>query len=228
MALTLTTDERAALEARERIVREAVKFELDSGTFGLWNGLGSITVDSVTYEGVGQMGQASQIVQSGNLVPAGVELRLNGLDQRSGFTEGGLWTDLEDEDVHGRAVTMYRWYFDNTKRTNVAANLKLSRQTFKGFIDRIKREEQVAKGGGLSETLVAYLESTLMEINRRHVTRRTNEHQQQLFSGDDFFEFVPYMPTREIFWGRGGTVAGGGGGGGSSPGSTDRPPRNLL
>lgn len=227
MALTLTTDERNALENRLRVVREAVKFELDSGTFGLWNGLGSITVDSVAYEGVGQIARASQIVQSGNLVPAGVELQLHGLDQRSGFTPGELFTDLEDEDVHGRPVTMYRWYFDKDHRTVNAAGLKLNRQIFKGFIDRFKRVEEVATNGGVTTVLHTYLESTLMEINRRHITRRTNEHQTSLFSGDVFFEHVAYMPEREIFWGRSAGTIGGGGGGAGSSGAISTP-RNFL
>jgi len=227
MAITLSASERTALENRQRIIRDGVKFELDSGTVGFWTGLGPLTYDGVTYQGVGQLAQASQVTQSGNLVAAGIELQLAGLDQKSGFTPGELYTDLEDEDTHGRNATMYRFYFDAASLSKVNADLKLVRQVFKGFFDRTERVESWASSNQqISTMLSAFLESRLLELNRTHMTRRTNEHQQSLFSGDLFFDQTPDMGEREIAWGRGdsslppGVTPGGGGG--SRPNVDDR------
>lgn len=228
MAITLTSGQRTALAARELVVREGAKFELDSGTFGFWTGLGPLTYDSVTYQGVGQLATASPITQVGSMVAAGLELQVAGLDQQDGADAGSLYTDLEDEDVAGRLVTYYRFYFDRTKARRSVAELILAEQLFKGPIDRLKREEELGEGESVSSSLMVYVESRAMEFGRRHTTRRTNEHQQALHSGDLFFNQVHAMQGRELFWGRTGQLAGGGGGGPPGGGNGSGNPNREL
>lgn len=223
MAITLTSAQRAALSSRSLKIRDAVLLELDAGDIGFWTGVGDITVSGATYYGVGQMGQASPVNQSGNLTADGIELVLMGLDQQSGFTPGDLFTDLEAADTHGRAATVVRWYFDESVSSAGASDIVLSEQLFAGYIDRVKRIEKAVTLGDqttVSSTVSVYVESRLMELGRRFITRRTDQHQQAGdFSGDTFFNYAPFMESRVIQWGRSESIMGRGGNS-TDPGET--------
>lgn len=206
MAITLTTAQRTALQSGRLVARHGVLIELDSGDYAFWQGLGSFTYDSVTYLGIGQMGTVQPLAQSSGLVASGLELVLSGLDQDGAADDGDLYTVLDDEDFHGRPVSLYRFYFDPDKARKSAAELILAERLFKGFMDRVERDEVAvlneAGDGTLSSELRVYCESRAIEYGRNHLTMRSNEHQQRLFSGDKGFEFTPDMARREFYWGR--------------------------
>lgn len=232
MALTLTSAQRDAIANRRLKIRMGLKLELDSGTIGFWNDFGSLTYDSVSYTGTGQLASIAAITQQGDLAASGLECTLAGLDQASGADVGAIFSDIDDEDFSGRAATLYRFYFDPDTGRMDAADLSLTVQLFKGFIDRIRRTEVAVESEGMetmSSALVMHVESSAMEYGRRNITYRSNESQQAAWSGDKFFEFTPLIRDRQIYWGRAPQTAGGGGappGGSTHPGG-DQPSINL-
>ena len=228
MARTLTTAQRDALESPNLKARHGVVLELDGGTVAFWDELDDWTYDGVTYTGAAGLGKIQPVTTNAGLVAAGVELELSGLDQSAGADPGALYASLDDVDFHGRAVSLYRFYFDADSGGHDTAQLIFAAPLWAGFMDRARRTE---RGGASADEMTAALnvscESHAMEYGRAHVTYRSNENQQSVFAGDEGFSFTPGLRTREIYWGRfpAGTPSGNGAGG---TGRENTDPRDRL
>ena len=140
-----------------------------------------------------------------------VTLSLSGLDS-------SLKSEVMDYLVRGSEVYIWTFYFSGG---SIVADPWL---TFAGFVDVPEFEED--ESVSLSVECVDAVGRAL----RRTVAYRTDVNQQELFSGDRFFEFTPQVGRRPLAWGvpwENGGGAGATGGNNGAP-TYDTPGLNLY
>jgi len=180
-----------------------VQCDFDSGALNLWNGIGDLTVSSVTYVGAGTLLNISSMKESADLAANGMTVTL------SGVTEP-LISKARDESYQGRELIIKLGAMD-------ASNSVISSPVtiFSGFMDTM-----VIQDGAETATISVSVENRLIEFQRSRVRRYTAEDQKIDYPDDKGLEFVAEISEKEIVWGSEsvGSGAGGGGPGGGPDG----------
>ena len=174
-----------------------VKFEFDGGAEYAHNAVGNYTTLGQTWSGVGAIGDIGPLEEGLDLSPYGVTMQLNALDAE-------LLNIVNTEPLFNRRVTIYIGYLDEN-----GALVADPQERWSGFMDFPSIRL------GFENGIALQCESDLRFFDRANGSMFTDEHQQRLFSGDKFFEFLPQMIDAQIVWGTDGRVA--------TPGT--RPPR---
>jgi len=183
----LSNDALAALDSGRFAVRCLLTVEMDDpeDLFAIWDDIGSITIDGVTYTGsAGRFTvQTSQSVK--DLSIQNLDVTLSGLDSEvANMIDSAAW--------HQRPITITRAIIG----TEVPAVLHLMPE-FVGFLDQmIWRETQ----GGTTE-LRFRAESTSREFNRAGARTRSSADQKQRDPTDGLFDFATAAITTQINWG---------------------------
>lgn len=151
----------------------------------LWNGIGDLTVDSVTYVGTGTLLDISSMKESSDLTANGMSLTL------SGVTEP-LISKARDVDYQGREVKIFLGAMDATN--TVIADPAL---IFSGFMDTM-----IITDGAETATIRLTVENRLIEFQRSRIRRYTAEDQKIDYPADKGLEFVAEMSEKEIVWGK--------------------------
>ncbi len=186
-----------------RIVRPVFLVDLDwpSGMVYAWNGYGNITWNGHTYLGTGHLGSISPISESKGGQANGVILTMTGIPS-------DRIVDALANDAQGRSGKV--WLTGMTVPGVFDAD---PYPIFDGVIDVTPMEDE-----GETCSLSVMLEKEL--IDRRLTERRnTHEDQQIDFPGDDIFQYVAGLATKEGTWG-GKTVGSSGAAGAIAPGGT--------
>lgn len=161
-----------------------VDLEFDGGAIWLWNGIGSITVASTTYSGVGSFLSVSSITEIEAVKSTGVNISLNGI-------QSNILANAFNEDYQDRPVTIYLGFMDSD-------NAFIDRvQLFKGRLDVMTIHES---GGVASITVSA--ENILVGLERVRHRRFTHEDQQKQFPNDSGFQYVVSLQQKELTWGQ--------------------------
>lgn len=177
-----------------------VQCAFTSGNLNLWNGMGSLTVNSVTYVGAGTLLNLSAMKETADLTANGMTVTL------SGITEP-LISKARDEDYQGRELKVLLGAMDSSNA--VIADPVL---IFSGFMDTMRISD-----GAETATISVSVENRLIEFQRNRVRRYTAEDQKIDYPSDKGLEFVAEISEKEIVWGRSQVSGGGGGGGRGNP-----------
>lgn len=162
-----------------------VEAAFDSGNVNLWNGIGDLTYNSVTYIGAGNLLGISAIEESSDLVANGVKVVLSGIGEP-------LISKARDEDYQGRTLDIYLGAMDENGSV-ISSPVKV----FSGFMDVMV----VADSGETGEIAIS-VENRLIEFERTAVRRNTAEDQKIDYPSDKGFEFVAEIQEKDIVWGR--------------------------
>lgn len=181
----------ATLAAGRAVSRLLLIFDLPSGTYGFWDGIGLLTYAGRDYVGAGKLLAIDDLELSGGLAPAPVTLQLSAMPE-AGLTVDVLAT-IEDEQYHQRPCTMSRAYFDPDTRALISVE-----RIYRGYIDQIEHAEQV--GGGAA--LVCSLESRSRDHTRVGHRVRGDADQRRIAADDGFFRHAATAGTQKIIWGR--------------------------
>ena len=189
MARSITTAFNNALKAEALRPFLAVELEFSTGTLLFWNGYGDLTCtaggSSKTFTGLGDLINVSSVSESDQVEAVGVALSLTGI--KSSFISTALTANYTN-----RNASIYFGAFDSSKA--VVADVYT---LFKGKMDIMKIDE-----GAESATITLNLENRLIALDRPKNRRFTHEDQQERFSGDLGFEFVPDLQDKEVIWGK--------------------------
>lgn len=162
-----------------------VQCDFDSGDLNLWNGVGNITIDTVSYVGAGTLLNISRMKETVDLTANGMNVTL------SGITEP-LISKARDEDYQGRELRILLGAMDSTN--SVIADPVL---IFSGFMDTMTISDAAE-----TATITISVESRLIEFQRNRVRRYTAEDQKISYPTDKGLEFVAEIAEKEIVWGR--------------------------
>ncbi len=174
-----------------------VEAEFTSGTIRVWTGPGNISWDSKTWTGVGDLGGISEIVEGTALRANSITLQLSGIPQ-------ALALKALDEVRSGKPCTVYFGALDSSGA--VVADPFLA---FRGLIDTAELVE-----GAEFATIKVNIENELVSLQMARERRYTDEDQQQEYSGDKGFEYVPKLQEMNVLWGGVGAAIPSSGGGG--------------
>ncbi len=186
--------------ATDSVVRPAyfVKMTFDSNDnpalLNVWSGVGSITYDSDTYTGVGDLLSISEIVESADISAAGINVSITGI--KSEFL-----AIAKNHQYQGRPLSVALGAFNNT-----GSLISSPVVMFSGFMDTM-----IISENDKTSTIKISVENKLIAFERSKVRRYTAEDQKIDHPTDKGFEYVTAIVEKEILWGRPtGTAQGGG------------------
>jgi hypothetical protein len=202
MARNLPTGAAAVFSAP--VVRPVFLVDLDwpSGMVYAWNGYGNISWGGHTYLGTGHLGSISNIGETKDGKANGTILTLTGIPS-------DLIPDVLANDSQGRPAKI--WLVGMAVDGTFAAD---PYPIFDGIIDITPTEDE-----GQTCSISVHLEKE--RIDRRLQNRRnTHEDQQIDYPGDDIFQYVAGLATKEGTWGGKTVGATAGAAGAVAPGAT--------
>ncbi len=184
----------------DAVVRPAyfVKMTFDSNDnpalLNVWSGVGSITYNSDTYTGVGDLLSISEIVESADISAAGINVSITGI--KSEFL-----AIAKNHQYQGRPLSVALGAFNNT-----GSLISSPVVMFSGFMDTM-----IISENDKTSTIKISVENKLIAFERSKVRRYTAEDQKIDHPTDKGFEYVTAIVEKEILWGRPtGTAQGGG------------------
>ena len=186
---------------RDQIISDSVelaflaKFRFDSGDQNVWTGIGDLTFNGDTYQGIGNLGSVSSYKETQSLKAEGVSFGL------SGNIASNLSTALSEE-FQNRICTLWLGFFDDTVSPGLLNDPTI---IFQGRMDNMN----INHG---SETSIVEISAENILISLEHAVNRRytpDDHNIDEFTADDgtiFFDdgfnFVATLESKEIFWGR--------------------------
>jgi len=203
MAETIHADIQAALDDGRIVENFMVRFNLDSGTYGFWTGLGvhESGPGGVDYQGAGSLMELAAISETQDATSIPVEIRFSSVPN-SDLTPDVL-AGIESETYKGRTVRIYRIYKDASTR----ANLGPVRAVWAGTIDQVEHVWSV----GAEAVLLIKCESRSLDSQKTGYRMRSNEDQKLIDSADKGFHHSATAGSEAIEWGKSPDAKGGGG-----------------
>ena len=164
----------------------AIDLLFDSNPIYAWTGLGTITLNSNSYTGVGHLLQISDVEETQDISAKGMTLSLSGVPS-------GLLADALNTPYQGRLCKVYLGFMTSWENPDASPD---TLEVFSGYMDQMTIDE-----GSETSTITTSVESRLIDLERPRTRRYTNENQQQRFSGDKAFEFVESLQNLRLQWG---------------------------
>ena len=158
----------------------------------LWTGYHTVTIDSSTYIGSGNLLEVSSIQESSEVKATGMSISLSGLD--SSIVSSAL-----TENVQGTSVRVYFGVLETS--SNADSIVDSPYKFFEGFLDTMVIEEE-----GDTSRISITVENKLITLEKPVDRRYTDQDQKNLFTGDKGLEFVDSLQDKEIIWGGGSTT----------------------
>ena len=150
----------------------------------LWSGYGTITVGSVTYQGIGTLGTISPVEETTDLAARGINFQLSGIP--SAYVSLAL-----TENYQGKACSVLFGALDAT-----GALVSSPVTIFAGRMDVMSINDD-----GQEASIIMSAENRLVDFRRPRETRYTHEEQTNLHPGDLGLEFVNAIQEKQIYWG---------------------------
>lgn len=169
-----------------------------------WTGVGELSYNGQTYQGVGALGSISPIIEDAKMSDVRFNVSLSGIPEGS-ITD--IITAVTDGDPNGRDFTIDLAFL------NADGQLVGVLPLTAGAMDGAQLIESPTKNE-LVGTIKLGLTSEASRLSDTTFVRMTNQAQQTLFAGDLGFEFVADTSMREIFWGQKASTTSNSGGGG--------------
>ena len=183
----LTTDFKTALAAD--VLRVGLLCEIDYPTTPLrcWTGQGSLSWDSKTWLGVGDLGGISAVRESSAPQATNVTLEI------SGITSTSLALALAETSQRRRATLWLALFEEVAGDLNVLGDPWRIRR---GWTDVHKIIDT-----GKTATIQVSVESLFARLRIPRTMRYTDAEQQRLFPGDTGMRYAAAIGTRPIYWG---------------------------
>jgi hypothetical protein len=171
----------------EQLIQVALlaDMEFDSGTVYAWTGIGDLSYNSQTYQGVGHFGSISPVSESTDLTANGVTLTLSGVPS-------ALLSAVLGSVTHNNEVTLRLALIDSNGALVVDPYI-----LFKGLMDIPSISDT-----GETSIIQIQVENRLIDLQRKREIRYTNEAQLALYTGDVGLEYVASLQDKEINWGK--------------------------
>jgi hypothetical protein len=185
---TIDSGSLAVLQAGAYIEREMILFDLASGLYGFWNGIGTFTWNSIPFVGAGSLIRVEESEQNTELQAEEFSLVLREIPN-SDLSPDVLST-IENETYKGRPFTGYKAWFDPDTRALLSVEVWT-----RGIIDTFTHR----RSEGVSE-LVCHIETRAIDYTRRRKRMRTDADQRRIDANDGGLRYV--TEEGEIFWGR--------------------------
>jgi hypothetical protein len=153
----------------------------------LWSGYGTITVGSVTYQGIGTLGTISPVEETTDLAARGINFQLSGVP--AAYVSLAL-----TENYQGKECSVLFGALDAT-----GALVSSPVTIFAGRMDIMSINDD-----GQESTIIMTAENKLVDFRRPREVRYTHEEQQNLYpvSPPDLgLEFVNAIQEKQIYWG---------------------------
>lgn len=196
MSKDLTAAFTTELDSPDVTIFAAIEAVFPSGTVNIWTGVGALSWDSKTWDGVGALLSLEPIIET-------TDSRAN----RIGATLSGLEADFFDpvmaEDYQNGAASM--WLGFMASDGSVVSDPYL---LFSGTMDNDRLVDE-----NDSSSLTIWANSRLDDMLRSRTYRYTNTDQQALHTGDIGLEFVSQLQDLQINWGKPANARGGNTGG---------------
>jgi len=194
MAETIHADIQAALDEGRVVENFMVRFNLDSGTYGFWTGLGihESGPGGVDYQGAGSLMEVAAISETQDATSIPIEIRFSSVPNTD-LTPDVL-AGIESETYKGRTVRIYRIYKDASTR----ANLGPPREVWAGTIDQVEHIWSV----GAEAVLLIKCESRSLDAQKTGYRMRSNEDQKLIDASDKFFHHSATAGSESIEWGK--------------------------
>ncbi|KKK48485.1 hypothetical protein LCGC14_3144630, partial [marine sediment metagenome] len=187
-----------------------VEIEFSTGTEYLSTGTRNLDWNSQTWVAVGGMLQLGPVEETQEVRGAGMEITLSGIDQ-------AIVASLLGANYRGRPLSVWRAHFNRTTGLVVDAPIQLvDHLQLDGYT--ISEDHERGSPGTVTIKTRVSLRPSISE--RRGIQTNMMSH-QHVFPGDKFFEFVPSLAGKKIYWGTESPMQGGGGGN-SGSGDEDR------
>lgn len=185
MSRELSTTNSAECEAR--VVRPVLLCELMLSTpIRVHSGLGSLTWDSKTWLGVGNLGGVSEIEEGVDVSARPLVLSLSGIPSE-------YITMALTEEYRNKRARLWIGFLE------VSGGFKdTPSQVFGGRVSTMTTSDD-----GTNCTLSVSLESRLADLRRARVSRYTHEEQIKRYPGDFGLSFVARLANAPIYWGIG-------------------------
>lgn len=189
--MTKTVDSNILTQIQGDSVVPYFAIEADFGSsqyLRLWTGYGSITINSETYTGSGNLLSISPAEETAEIKAQGLQITLSGIP--SDILAYALVAEYQNKNL-----TLYFGVLDETTNQPSGNPYIL----FKGLMDVMTINES-------SESLVISVnaENRLLILERISGLRYTNEDQKRLFPNDVGLEYVGSIQDKPIIWGSGG------------------------
>lgn len=188
-ALALATTD--ALDSGVIVDRGLILFDLGSGLYGFWTGLGPFTYGGVTYVGAGSLIAVDGVRQTSDLSSVQVVARLTAIENTD-LTPDVLAT-IEQEVYHQRPCTISTAYFNAETYELLSVEVE-----YRGYIDRLVHAESV----GGEAVLEAHLESRFRDHQRSGYRVRSDADQRRIHPTDNGLRHVTKVATEKVLFGR--------------------------
>lgn len=164
-------------------------FEFDSGTVGMFTGIGTIEWNGITFYGGGNLIGFSKISETQDLQAKNLILSLNSVDT-------SLVTVALSENVRNRPFRLYLALVDpDGPDSNGNIFIDDPYRIFSGLMDTFEITDD-----GKSATISLSIENILLLGQRSKISRYTDEEQRKKHPSDKGFEFINRLQDREISW----------------------------
>lgn len=182
----ISADAIAALDSGRFRVRCLLRVEADDGDLAIWDDLGSIIVEGVTYVGAPGRFTVGPVSSVADFSARNCDVVLSGLD----LEVVGL---IDQADWHQRPITIQRVIL-----SEAAPQVLNLMPYFVGFLDQMIWRE---KPDGQS-VVTFRCEAAARENARKGARTRSDSDQRQRDAADGFFSAVVAASTTNIEWGR--------------------------
>lgn len=187
--LSLSSEAQSALDAGRFVMRTGIVFYLGGGTHAFWDGVGPYTYGGVTFEASGSLLEIGDIPAVGTLASEKVEVTLRAIANTE--LSPDVLATIEDEQYHQRPVTIWQFIFDAD-----TGSLATAIRHYSGYIDQIEHKDEDGE-----YSLVASLESRSRDHQKTGYRMRSTSDQDQISSGDLFYQHVSTTSTVTRKWG---------------------------
>lgn len=184
MARVLTAAVIAELKAARSRPVYFFEAEFSSGVVNFWTGLGTISWDSKTWNGVGKLAGMSAVGETSDLRAENLVVSLSGLPV-------DILGKVLDEIRFGKVATVWKGFL-----TEAGAVIADPFIYYKGIIDKGQVDE-----GGDTTTAQVNIESELAPLQGNKEFRLTSESQKAEFPTDKGFDHQSALQELNEVWG---------------------------
>lgn len=151
----------------------------------VWGGYGPISIDSQTYQGVGDRGLAQQSAGAVGGYAQGLVLTLSGIEPHA-------LALLDGEEVKGAAVVVRRLIFASDGKT-----LLDSAVFDRGRVDTVETVETIGAGAAIQLAV----ESAARGLGSSGARMRSDADQRMINPSDGYFKHTAFAGEKSLYWG---------------------------
>lgn len=187
------------------VVALMAEFRFDSGTIGMWTGLGTLEYNGVNYFGGGNLVNVSGYEETIDLQAKGMTLTLSGV-------ASDLIEIAENEPYQGRVCKLYIALIDiesslalegetglilleDGGRIKLESSVNAIYPVFSGIMDVIDTQD-----GPNTSIIQLSLENVLTLLKRTKTRRYTDQDQKSRYPDDDGLSFIAALQDKSLVW----------------------------